>query len=1115
VPYRALVQTPTEKFTPLMRKQLLDDHRIFHAWYASIKASGKPMVDQKTGEQITLEEVSRRHAKTVRKMFELGFRHCIVDELDETLPLDLKKRSEQTESNKTLTDFSSLALPALLQYHYACHKIWRLTDKGSEPWSSEIKTKQDIIDFHRRVVEEMLRRDVVHMKQDDLDDFLPDEMKSLKDLTSSLTLLSRWLYTHPRRTGWIIEAGSLLKHLVGPRVLELGCSGGDLLDSLGASGYYAEGVDIDEGALKVCEARGLQTTCSDIYDYLKQCPDNSFNTICSLHTIEHLDNAKQVLEQCLRVASDASVHVVPLGKGRCEDHQIEWENEYHLRSWLSPLPYSVDLLPTGEAILCAYPSLPKELQALASLPSLTTIPDYVSVVGSGVQGGKQPNDWDILVRRKDRDMDLETQIASNLRRMGFPTDQLEIIYRPEGPHGPYLPLYHKVLLRAPNPTIHWPSSLKSSEEIKQKPRIVGSYFPPLKPALQFSSFEEAWDQWGKEKVKETGRVFVEQKCDGFRVRLNFCGKGNSIWASDSPDDVSSKFPTLKQELLTVRGGVIDGEAVLAKSSGEIASREELASIFMTKGVDPREKNVVILAYDILCLDHEWLDTQTYSERREILAFFLKANPQLKHVKLLPTAPVTTKEQFLSAAEQVSKPSWSEGAMFKADTIYHWGETTADWAKVKVVSEVLCKVTGKHQIAGGPPTRWVYELAVTGPNGEEVSCGNSMATVVDAPVGSILEIRVDRAWKNEDGTYSLLLPRPVELRKDKHCPSTTRHLDTLVKTMSKSTSVFLSFLDFLTSSAKRAAAKFKKKVKDPTPSTEEGKPLKAEDWMGLIQRGDRGRWTFQVHTWTNYHGDLRFEIPGTDAFCKYTLFIPNKLCPRPADRSGYTAQACIDCAKKLLDHLLQGGSLAGDYTMNIGSKKWLDIGIGTPTYLPAGGSGAGKEDFAWMYAADYGTYEAGPVFEDHHSAFYLLNGQVIKNRWLMVVGVKPSELRLQKPELAGGEQRVWLFHLLDPGSTPTALKEEEAEKEIKIGKYTLVDKKVEELGLNELTHPHQGGRFRGVSVGRDKNGYFVATHRARSPSFPSPDKIPRSYIRFIESTGSLSNSKFDPWGMWSK
>jgi len=52
---------------------------------------------------------------------------------------------------------------------------------------------------------------------------------------------------------------------------------------------------------------------------------------------------------------------------------------------------------------------------------------------------------------------------------------------------------------------------------------------------------------------------------------------------------------------------------------------------------------------------------------------------------------------------------------------------------------------------------------------------------------------------------------------------------------------------------------------------------------------------------------------------------------------------------------------------------------------------------------------------------------------------------------------------------------------------------------DLTIP-DGKNFDGVSLGADKNGFFVMTHRARSKSYESPDKIPHENIIRTASTG---------------
>ena len=55
-------------------------------------------------------------------------------------------------------------------------------------------------------------------------------------------------------------------------------------------------------------------------------------------------------------------------------------------------------------------------------------------------------------------------------------------------------------------------------------------------------------------------------------------------------------------------------------------------------------------------------------------------------------------------------------------------------------------------------------------------------------------------------------------------------------------------------------------------------------------------------------------------------------------------------------------------------------------------------------------------------------------------------------------------------------------EAEVHGFKLVEKVPEELGVGEGTHPHQGGRFRGVSVGRSERGFFAFTHRARSKTW---------------------------------
>ena len=75
------------------------------------------------------------------------------------------------------------------------------------------------------------------------------------------------------------------------------------------------------------------------------------------------------------------------------------------------------------------------------------------------------------------------------------------------------------------------------------------------------------------------------------------------------------------------------------------------------------------------------------------------------------------------------------------------------------------------------------------------------------------------------------------------------------------------------------------------------------------------------------------------------------------------------------------------------------------------------------------------------------------------------------------------------------------EDITIHGFKLVkDKAPEELDIGEGTYPADGGKFRGVSVGRTELGYCAFTHRADSRTFNSPADIPDETVTFIRSTG---------------
>ena len=74
-------------------RQLLDDHRIVHAWWKYIQKYKKNLTDRKTGKKIDKKEIIDRHTQIVEEMFSRGFKHYYRSSLDDTLPKKLKEKT--------------------------------------------------------------------------------------------------------------------------------------------------------------------------------------------------------------------------------------------------------------------------------------------------------------------------------------------------------------------------------------------------------------------------------------------------------------------------------------------------------------------------------------------------------------------------------------------------------------------------------------------------------------------------------------------------------------------------------------------------------------------------------------------------------------------------------------------------------------------------------------------------------------------------------------------------------------------------------------------------------------------------------------------------------------
>ena len=88
-----------------------------------------------------------------------------------------------------------------------------------------------------------------------------------------------------------------------PAATDLGCGRGEWLELLQSEGFAAQGVDLDEGMLAACRARGLPALHGDALGHLHSLADASQALVCGFHIVEHIafEDLQTLVTEALRV----------------------------------------------------------------------------------------------------------------------------------------------------------------------------------------------------------------------------------------------------------------------------------------------------------------------------------------------------------------------------------------------------------------------------------------------------------------------------------------------------------------------------------------------------------------------------------------------------------------------------------------------------------------------------------------------------------------------------------------------------------------------------------------------------------------------------------------------
>ena len=71
-------------------------------------------------------------------------------------------------------------------------------------------------------------------------------------------------------------------------MLDIGCGRGEFLEMMRAAGIPARGIDLSEESVALCRQKGLLAESADLFQYLAQQPEGSFDGIFCAQVVEHL-----------------------------------------------------------------------------------------------------------------------------------------------------------------------------------------------------------------------------------------------------------------------------------------------------------------------------------------------------------------------------------------------------------------------------------------------------------------------------------------------------------------------------------------------------------------------------------------------------------------------------------------------------------------------------------------------------------------------------------------------------------------------------------------------------------------------------------------------------------
>jgi len=566
----------------------------------------------------------------------------------------------------------------------------------------------------------------------------------------------------PITKAFAIEFGEVAKRLEGSNVLEVGYGTGRGLEILNNSGYQASGIDNSEAAQKIATEKGLKNLYLGKAESLPF-GDNFFDTVYSLHTLEHIGNIEKAISECLRVCKAKCLYIVPTGESADKTHRHLFRNVYSVKTAFKKVPFAKSFLTldTGAVLVEIDKRIEDEFGIISKLDDFVVIPDYISLVG-GYVNGDSFNDIDFVYRAEQPSMATELLMRNQFDK-GTP---LHAICNPLGPHGDHVPLYDLVAVRKKSHDI---VKVQKADLDKAKFEPLARFTPPKTGGaytlLEFFDIKDFLEQWARFYLDKKIPLDVETKYNGWRTVMEADDKKNTlVFFEDSKTDRSKQFPGVIDDLKAIDKSVIlDGDFGGRDESGDRLARINLQmfsgnSVIENKFETPKgvKGSLDVTIFDIPFYGEDLRDLPL-SERRKILEG-LFAKYDFKTLKLGDYKTVNSENELVSAIKQASKKQGSEGAVVKATDGKYEFENIQSWAKLKNNLELKVQVTDVFSVKDSPDT-FGYQLAYKD-GGELKDLGRSFNTNVKANKGEIITVQVAEVIpKMEGGKIVISLNSP--------------------------------------------------------------------------------------------------------------------------------------------------------------------------------------------------------------------------------------------------------------------------------------------------------------------------------------------------------------------